>query len=207
MRDIARLSEKDKKALFHNTAAKMGMTDAIIEKDFWVCYMLDYLFHRCAWKNNIAFKGGTSLSKSYGLIERFSEDIDLILDWRVLGYEKDEPWADRSNTKQDVFNKEAGTKTEAFLRNELMPAVIADLQDELSYDVNCYIEDDDPQTVVFAYNRSFDDSAILPVIRLEIGALAAWTPAEEKPITSYAAEQYGRLFKQPSTEILTVLPK
>lgn len=76
MRDIARLSEKDKKALFHNTAAKMGMTDAIIEKDFWVCFMLDYLFHRCQWKNNIAFKGGTSLSKSYGLIERFSEDID-----------------------------------------------------------------------------------------------------------------------------------
>ena len=88
-----------------------------------------------------------------------------------------------------------------------MPAVITDLQSELSYDVNCYIEDDDPQTVVFAYNRSFDDSAILPVIRLEIGALAAWTPAEEKPITPYAAEQYGRLFKQPSTEILTVLPK
>lgn len=207
MRDIAKLNENDKKALFHNTAAKMGMTDAIIEKDFWVCYMLDYLFHRCAWRNNIAFKGGTSLSKSYGLIERFSEDIDLILDWRVLGYEKDEPWADRSNTKQDAFNKEAGTKTEAFLRNEFMPAVIADLQNELSYDVNCYIEDDDLQTVVFAYNRSFDDSAILPVIRLEIGALAAWTPAEEKPITPYAAEQYGRLFKQPSTEILTVLPK
>ena len=54
MRDIAKLNENDKKALFHNTAAKTGMTDAIIEKDFWVCYMLDYLFHRCAWKNNIA---------------------------------------------------------------------------------------------------------------------------------------------------------
>lgn len=207
MRDIARLSEKDKKALFHNTAAKMGMTDAIIEKDFWVCFMLDYLFHRCQWKNNIAFKGGTSLSKSYGLIERFSEDIDLILDWRVLGYEKDEPWEERSNTKQDIFNKEAGTKTEAFLKNEFMPAVIADLKNELGCNVNCYIEDDDPQTVVFAYNRSFDDTAILPVIRLEIGALAAWTPAAEKTITPYAAEQYGRLFKQPSTDILTVLPK
>ena len=207
MRDIARLSEKDKKALFHNTAAKMGMTDAIIEKDFWVCFMLDYLFHRCQWKNNIAFKGGTSLSKSYGLIERFSEDIDLILDWRVLGYEKDEPWEERSNTKQDIFNKEAGTKTEAFLKNEFMPAVIADLKNELGCNVNCYIEDDEPQTVVFAYNRSFDDTSILPVIRLEIGALAAWTPAAEKTITPYAAEQYGRLFKQPSTEILTVLPK
>lgn len=44
MRDIAKLNENDKKSLFHNTAAKMGMTDAIIEKDFWVCYMLDYLF-------------------------------------------------------------------------------------------------------------------------------------------------------------------
>ena len=194
MRDIARLSEKDKKALFHNTAAKMGMTDAVIEKDFWVCFMLDYLFHRSAWKSNIAFKGGTSLSKSYGLIERFSEDIDLILDWRVLGYEKDEPWEERSNTKQDIFNKEAGTKTEAFLKNEFMPTVIADLKNELGCNVNCYIDDD-------------DDTSILPVIRLEIGALAAWTPAAEKTITPYAAEQYGRLFKQPSTEILTVLPK
>ena len=93
------------------------------------------------------------------------------------------------------------------MKNEFMPAVIADLKNELGCNVNCYIEDDDPQTVVFAYNRSFDDTAILPVIRLEIGALAAWTPAAEKTITPYAAEQYGRLFKQPCTEILTVLPK
>jgi len=48
----------------------------------------------------------------------------------------------------------------------------------------------DPQTVVFAYNRSFEDNSILPVIRLEIGALAAWTPADEKIITPYAAVQY-----------------
>ena len=86
MRNIATIPARDREALFRNTAAKMGMSEAIIEKDFWVCYMLDYLFHRCAWKSNLAFKGGTSLSKAYGLIERFSEDIDLILDWRVLGY-------------------------------------------------------------------------------------------------------------------------
>ena len=72
MRNIAKINERDRKALFHNTAAKTGMTDAIVEKDFWVCYMLDYLFHRCTWKDKIAFKGGTSLSKAYGLIERFS---------------------------------------------------------------------------------------------------------------------------------------
>lgn len=207
MRKIATIKENDRKALFQNTAAKMGLTNAIIEKDFWVCFMLDYLFHRCEWKNHIAFKGGTSLSKSYGLIERFSEDIDLILDWRVIGFGLDEPWEERSNTKQDLFNKEANSRTESFLKETFMPAVVADLQKELDTSVKCYIDETDPQTVVFAYNRSFSDNSILPVIRLEIGALAAWTPAEEKPITPYAAKEYHKLFNEPSTNILTVLPK
>lgn len=60
---------------------------------------------------------------------------------------------------------------------------------------------------MFAYSRSFEDRSILPVIRLEIGALAAWTPAAVKPITPYAATQYPKLFKQPTTDILTVLPE
>jgi len=54
----------------------MGMTEAIAEK-IWVCYTLDYLFYRRCWKNHIAFKGGTSLSKAYGLIKRFLEDINI----------------------------------------------------------------------------------------------------------------------------------
>ena len=96
----------------------MGLNDAIVEKDFWVCFTLDYLFHRCPWKDSITFKGGTSLSKAFNLISRFSEDIDLILDRRVLGYGKLEPWEKRSNTKQDAFNKEANlTKVyKSFLR-------------------------------------------------------------------------------------------
>ena len=207
MRNVALFAKSDLNALFHNTAAKMGMTDAIVEKDFWVCYMLDYLFHRCVWKDHIAFKGGTSLSKSYGLIERFSEDIDLILDWRVIGYGTYEPWDPRSNTKQDAFNKEAGTRTEAFLNEQLVPTISADLQSESLTPFECYIEKDDPQTVVFAYPRSFDDSSILPIIRLEIGTLAAWTPTAFKPITPYAAIQYPKLFKTPTTNILTVLPE
>lgn len=207
MRNIATINETDRKALIHNTAAKMGMTDAIIEKDFWVCYMLDYLFHRCAWKDHIAFKGGTSLSKAYGLIERFSEDIDLILDWRVLGYGINEPWNERSNTKQDLFNKEANTRAENFLRDTFLPAVSADLSAELGDIVKCIIDENDPQTVKIFYPNSFADRSILQEIRLEIGALAAWTPAAVKPTTPYAALHYARLFKEPTTEILTVLPE
>ena len=84
MRNIARLSDNDRRELFRNTADKMGLNDAIVEKDFWVCFMLDHLFHDCQYKKAFVFKGGTSLSKSYHVIERFSEDIDLILDWRKI---------------------------------------------------------------------------------------------------------------------------
>lgn len=207
MRKIAKIPAKDREALFRNSAAKMGMSEAIIKKDFWVCYMLDYLFHRCAWKENLAFKGGTSLSKAYDLIERFSEDIDLILDWRVLGYSIDEPWEERSNTKQDIFNKEANSKAEDFLRENFLPAIISDLTAELGTDVKCFIDADDGQTVKFSYPNSFSDQSILQEIRLEIGALAAWTPVKQQSIMPYAAKVYGRVFEQPETKILTVLPE
>ena len=80
MRKIVQLPDQDRSDLFRNTADKMGLSDAIVEKDFWVCFTLDFLFHRSAWKDAFTFKGGTSLSKAYHLINRFSEDIDLILD-------------------------------------------------------------------------------------------------------------------------------
>ena len=207
MRKIAVIEVKEREALFRNTAAKMGISEAVIEKDFWVCYMLDYLFHRCAWKDNLAFKGGTSLSKAYDLIKRFSEDIDLILDWRVLGYDADEPWKQRSNTKQEAFNKEANERAEVFLRDVFLPVIKKDLTEELTGYVRCEIDSHDRQTVKFTYPNSFSDMAILQEIRLEIGALAAWTPAAEQKITPYAAEYYGHVFEQPSTQILTVLPE
>lgn len=143
MRNIARLSDNDRRELFRNTADKMGLNDAIVEKDFWVCFTLDYLFHRSPWKESITFKGGTSLSKAFHLISRFSEDIDLILDWRVLGYGKDEPWEKRSNTKQDAFNKEANVRAEVFLSETFCPAVKAGLSQEIGCEANVYIDEKD----------------------------------------------------------------
>ena len=77
---IAKLTDDERRELFQNTALRIGMNAAIVEKDFWVCLVLDYLFHDNKWKEGFAFKGGTSLSKAYNVIERFSEDLDLILD-------------------------------------------------------------------------------------------------------------------------------
>ena len=84
MYKLIKLPKEELNAVIINTAAKKGINSAIVEKDLWVCITLDYLFHHSKWQNQFAFKGGTCLSKVYHLIERFSEDIDLILDWRVL---------------------------------------------------------------------------------------------------------------------------
>lgn len=75
--------------------------------------MIDHLFHDCKYKNAFVFKGGTSLSKSYHVIERFSEDIDLILDWRKI-VNSVNPWEERSKTKQDQFNKRINTEAAKF---------------------------------------------------------------------------------------------
>lgn len=128
MKRVANLSDKNRADLFSQTAYKMHLVPAIVEKDFWVCYMLDFLFHDCKYADKLVFKGGTSLSKGYGLIDRFSEDIDLILDWQVLGYDKDEPWEKRSNTKQELFNNEANACAINFIETKLTPSI----QDGLS---------------------------------------------------------------------------
>lgn len=82
MQRVAGLDNEQRKELFQATGLSMGLRPSAAEKDFWVCFMLDHLFNTCALKERFVFKGGTSLSKVYQLIERFSEDIDLILDWR-----------------------------------------------------------------------------------------------------------------------------
>ena len=131
----------------------------------------------------------------------------MILDWRVLGYGINEPWEQRSNTKQDIFNKDANARAEVFLRDTFLPAIISDLTAELGEKIRCFIDGDDSQTIKIIYPNSFSDASILQEIRLEIGALAAWTPVKYATITPYAAEQYTMLFEQPSTEVLTVLPE
>ena len=95
-----------------------------------------------------------------------------------MGYSKDEPWEKRSNTKQDAFNKEANARAEVFLAEQFCPTIQAELSQELGCEANIYIDEKGKQTVIFAYPHLFTNSATLQVIRLEIGALAAWTPAK-----------------------------
>lgn len=76
--EIIRAPQGDRLYLFLATANRLGTPVGNVEKDFWVCWTLDALYHRLpADRPRLLFKGGTSLSKAYGLIRRFSEDIDV----------------------------------------------------------------------------------------------------------------------------------
>ena len=129
-----------------------------------------------------------------------SYDIDLILDWRVLGYEEKEPWLERSNTKQDKFNKEVNEKTELFLRDELLKVLEQDLKN-LGFEFS--IDSIDTQTILCKYPKIFESNYLTQNIRLEIGSLAAWTPAIDVEVLPIIGEAYSNVF-QEKTNIRTV---
>jgi predicted nucleotidyltransferase component of viral defense system len=119
---VARLPPAQRRELFSETAAHMNMTPAIAEKDFWVCWTLSKLFAHPDLSRLLMFKGGTSLSKVFHLIERFSEDIDLILDWNeVVG--ADDPRAERTASKQRALNQTIEANAVAYISGNLLAMI------------------------------------------------------------------------------------
>ncbi|MCW5204054.1 nucleotidyl transferase AbiEii/AbiGii toxin family protein, partial [Desulfobulbus sp. US4] len=157
---VANLSNTQRKELFSETAAKRGMTDAVVEKDFWVTWTLGKIFADPDLKSILKFKGGTSLSKVYGLIERFSEDIDLILNWSVLT-EKD-PQEKRSKKQQKKLVEEIREAGRNYIADQLLPTISRQINPVCT----CRVADDDKNVLNLYYPKAFSDDYIRPEIRL-----------------------------------------
>ena len=89
MDKFIQLPAEEKLVYYEQAAAELNLPAVAIEKDFWVCWTLRELFNLPGWEDHITFKGGTSLSKVWKLIERFSEDIDLVISREYLGFSGD----------------------------------------------------------------------------------------------------------------------
>ena len=199
MESVAHLSSVQRRELFAEAAARKGMSPAIVEKDFWVCWILGRLFAHPDLSRKLMFKGGTSLSKVFNLIERFSEDIDLILDWRVVMGE-DDPLAVRSATKQEALNKTLDAKAVTYIGGDLL-AMIAEA---IAPVCRCELAADDLHALNVSYPAAFSDAYLRPEVRLEIGPLAAWMPYAKFRIHSYAAEVFPQLFKQADCAVRAI---
>lgn len=201
MRNVARWPEKERMDLFRETGQRMRIRESIIEKDFWVCWVLDYLFQDSQWKDKLIFKGGTSLSKAYRAIQRFSEDVDLVIDWTLLGCTEEEAFQDRSGRKQTEFGNEVSKKTVRFLQLYFTPVLQRELSDRLGI---AAATSQDQQVVRIEYPRAFPIEYIRPEIILEIGPKALHEPNELVEIHPYAAEMFPSQFTQANTEVRTV---
>jgi hypothetical protein len=202
MDKVVNLTKKQRGELFSQTAINMNTTNAIIEKDFWVVWILDKIFSDSNLNKILMFKGGTSLSKVFNLIGRFSEDIDLILDWRELtNIDLNEPMA--SKNKQVKLNEEINEDAKIYIKEKLLPH----LATLLSPYCSCNIDNANSYNIEVNYPAIFNDNYLRPQILLEIGPLASWLPYDNFEISSYAAQQFSQIFEKKTTYVNTIVAK
>lgn len=201
MDSVARLPDSERNALFAETAVVMHTVPAIIEKDFWVVWVLDKLFGHAQLSKILQFKGGTSLSKAFNLIGRFSEDIDLILDWREVT--QDDPHQSRSITQQKKFNESLNEQARVYIKEHLLPEISALLAPVCV----CHMDGSDGYSIYVRYPSAFREGYLRPEIFLEIGPLAAWLPSAPMLIRPYAAVHFPQAFKKTECQVSTIVAR
>jgi hypothetical protein len=201
MDKVAHLPIIERNALFAETAAAMHTVPAIVEKDFWVVWVLDKIFSDERLGKRLQFKGGTSLSKAFDLIGRFSEDIDLILDWREVTNE--DPQQSRSKTQQAKLNEAINEQAKVYIKTILL----SQISELLSPVCECYMQESDGFSIYIRYPSAFKQDYLKPEILLEIGPLAAWLPSAVMPIRSYAAKYFQKVFKKPECRVSTIVAR
>lgn len=191
------LTKSERAELFSEVAARRGVAPVIVEKDYWVCVALTALFGE-PQPIGLIFKGGTSLSKGFGLIDRFSEDVDLAFDREGLGFVgARDPEADGlSNNKRRALIAELTETAVAYIQGDFLAETTRRLQAILPDEPWSLEPDpDDPQTLLFVYPPSLDQTAygdaayIRPAVRLELGARSDHSPAVVRTVTSIATEE------------------
>ncbi len=166
------LSVDDRRDVFEAAAESLDTRATYIEKDFWVSVALDILYNGSTQQHpRILFKGGTSLSKVYGLIQRFSEDVDFTIFSEDLGFEGDrDPNASGlSKKKRKKLSDEIIKKTSEYicssLKSDLEQAVV-----RLSAECSITIDenDRDRSTLLLYYPSLFEnDEYVQPTVKLE----------------------------------------
>ena len=209
MDSVLQLSPRERVEVFQRTTQQTGFDAVIVEKDFWVCWTLKELFRLPDIGEHLIFKGGTSLSKVFKVIQRFSEDIDVSIDRGWLGFGgANEPEAGASNKEKqrriEALKTACQQKISSTLQHALDKAIRAKVQANEKWSLRADDEDPDNQTLMFDYPSSFTPDAtgyIRRVVKIEMGARADHWPSETKTITPYVAEEFPQGFREPNAEL------
>lgn len=204
MKNFIKLSKKDKINIFNQTSERSGLPSSAVEKDWWVTLSLNIIFS-LPYSNHIIFKGGTSLSKAWNLIERFSEDIDLVIDRKHLGFE-----GKLSKTQVKKLRKASCT----FIGREFYEDINNKLIELKVQDYELVVQetkdsDTDPLIIELRYESLTEKSDYLkPRVLIEVGARSLMEPIDNKAIVSIVSKEFNELpFAEEEITIPVVAPK
>lgn len=190
-------ADQDTRAgLFTTTALRLGTTPQNVEKDFWVCWTLDALFNGLSGGPRLLFKGGTSLSKGFGLIQRFSEDIDVTVFRDDLGEAHSvEALQSLSRKKREAALDAIKAACEAYIDGPLLAeltGIIATTAGRTgmsteNFRVTSY--EGDSQTLLVHYPTATPaDGYIDKMVKIESGAKSALDPNSVRSVSPYLAD-------------------
>jgi len=199
-----KLTDANKRNIFAETARQKALPISSIEKDWWVVQTLSALFST-EYADKLVFKGGTSLSKAWNLIERFSEDVDLALDREFLGFSGDlskkEIHKLRYASYEFISTKFVAALDLSFKKMGLENVIVKSQQV-----VN---HDQDPQIVEIYYPKLTGQNIYLrPDILAEIGSRSLIEPYSQRNISTFVSETFaGMPFANSSIIVPTVNPE
>ena len=200
-----KLSKERKIDILNLVSNRTGLPPIAVEKDWWVTLTL-YCSFRQDYSKQIVFKGGTSLSKGWDLIERFSEDIDLAIDRKYFGYEGDISINQIKKLRKNSCDFISNTFT-SDLTNSFHNFKVTD-----ECDVRAIVteeSDRDPQVIEIDYNSVLEKSDYLPSrVLIEVSSRSLMEPSEGREINSLIGESFkDQTFSTNSFTIPTVLPQ
>jgi hypothetical protein len=213
MDDYFALSRDEQRGYCELAAAQIKLDAPSIEKDFWVCWILRETFLLPKTGSHLTFKGGTSLSKGWRLIQRFSEDIDVVIAREFLGFGGDKAPEAAESKKQREARLEAlrdacGAYVQTVLTGELRERLQSRLPTHIEWTLQNDPNDPDQQSLLFTYPSAFSRGAYLnPQVKLEFGARSDTEPSARPMIQPYLAEALPGELKDATFPIHTVAPE
>ncbi|MCP4336038.1 MAG: nucleotidyl transferase AbiEii/AbiGii toxin family protein [Gammaproteobacteria bacterium] len=214
MKEFIVMPEERRRLVCTEAGAQLNLFEIAVEKDFWVCWTLRKLFELPEWGACLTFKGGTSLSKCWNLIERFSEDIDIVIDRGALGFDGDNAPENAPSKKQTEKRLKAlRAACQRCVSDSIYPALIdvisSDMPETLEWTLEPDPDDPDEQTLLLFYPTAFPERAayLRRAVKIEMGARSDTDPAEPIGVRPYISDAFPDLLSEPGTDVRAVMPR
>ena len=198
------LSKERRIEILNQATELTGLPSVAIEKDWWVMQTLSIIFEMEIGKY-LVFKGGTSLSKAWNLIDRFSEDIDLAIDREFFGYE-----GELSKQEISSLRKKANKYLTEIFYPQLMDTFREKGFNDIKWEIVATVNSDqDPIIIILNYNNVVEvPGYIQPRIQIEIGCRSLREPYTVKSFTSLIDTEYPESdFSQLPLNVPSVNPE